>query len=1059
MAMDVGANSNAEPNPEVDALGNKSEQVKNTENDQSLDASVVASVDSSPSSDYAGSGKSEQKPDVLSLAAQLEELASTATPNQPAVTEPASQTPVAANQKSDVMSYRGVSYTKGKKRYAPENLAVSRSRLLQWFYDLPVSSKQLIGLISSEVISVIGLVGVGSLLIISGARQQLLDQSEAELTVADIQYNIKVNQMGFGFRGQSENTSIIELAEKSAQKDADISASERSLVSDILQGEVDARNIEYATLVDVDGNIIANAQNNRIGEEFSDPYGLVSRVASNNQQIKTNGLVSRSELQRQGVELATDGDNALIRYVATPVFSRNQANKLVGVLIAGDLVNGKNSIVEGGVTSFGSGYNAIYLKDDDGNFQLASAAALADGAQEADLSREIYNESLLARASQSPGDVVSQRFVASGDGSYAMAAKALEDLNGESIGFLVRGTAEAKLQNLINRSLKIQFLIALLAIVADIFLAQLLGRSIASPLRRLQQVTESFARGDRQAKADVFARDEVGQLAAAFNDLTSTVVRSEGTLIDQASVQAQAAQRANQLATLTSDLRKNMDSEQMFNLAVNEVRKALETDRVLVYRFNPQDWSGEITSESIAMGWPTALGATIADPCFAENYVERYRQGRVQATANIFEAGLTECHLGQLKPFDVKANLVAPILDSGELFGLLVAHQCSEPRDWSELDVSFFKQAALQVGLAFEQINLFNQKQKAQLEAEALSEERRQRQETLQMELLGLLDDVEGAARGDLTVRADVSAGEIGTVADFFNAIIESLRQIVTQVKTSAVQVNTSLGANEIAMQALADDALQQSERTTQTLNSVENMTMAITQAADRAQQAAVVAREASQTAADGGEAMDLTVQNILELRATVGETAKKVKRLGESSQQISKVVSLINQIATQTNLLAINAGIEAARAGEEGQGFAAVAEEVGELAARSAAATQDIERIVDSIQRETADVVSAIESSTSQVVEGTRRVDDAKQSLSRMLEVSQQIDVLVQTISAATVSQVETAANVSTLMQEISSVSERTSTSSRVVSEALQQTVSVAKELELSMAAFKVDE
>ncbi|MEO0394726.1 MAG: methyl-accepting chemotaxis protein [Cyanobacteria bacterium P01_A01_bin.137] len=388
-----------------------------------------------------------------------------------------------------------------------------------------------------------------------------------------------------------------------------------------------------------------------------------------------------------------------------------------------------------------------------------------------------------------------------------------------------------------------------------------------------------------------------------------------------------------------------------------------------------------------------------------------------------------------------------------------MAHQCSGPRDWSELDISFFKQAALQVGLSVEQVGLFNQKQQAQLEAEALSEERRQRQETLQMELLGLLDDVEGAARGDLTVRADVSAGEIGTVADFFNAIIESLRQIVTQVKTSAVQVNTSLGDNEMAMQVLAEDALRQADRTTKTLDSVETMTMAITQAADRAQQAAVVAREASQTAETGGVAMDLTVQNILDLRTTVGETAKKVKRLGESSQQISKVVSLINQIATQTNLLAINAGIEAARAGEEGQGFAAVAEEVGELAARSAAATQDIERIVDSIQRETADVVDAIESSTSQVVEGTRRVDEAKQSLARMVEVSQQIDALVQTISAATVSQVETAADVSTLMQEISLVSERTSSSSKNVSDALQQTVAVAKELELSMAAFKVDE
>lgn len=1065
MAMDFGTNSNTEPKPEVGAVEGASKQSGLSKNNQP-EGAVVKSVDDMQSNNDDLNPIKEQRSN-LELSAQLEEIAAISR-QSPANPSPANgavtvTAPVASagsgTQSEETMAYRGVRYAQGEERYSPEKLTVSQgSSLLQWFYDLPVSSKQLIGLISSEVISVIGLVGAGSLLIISGARQQLLGQSAAELAVTGIQYEIKVDQMGFGFRGQSENTAIVALAEGVAKNSAQVTAGQRSTVQNILQGEIEARNIEYATLVGIDGKIIVNAQTNRTGEEF-DPYGLVSRVVSQKQQLSANGLVEQSELQRQGVELATDGGKALIRYVATPVFAQGQANELVGVLISGDVVNGKTSIVENSVRAFGSGYDAIYQFEGDDNFQLAASADLDEGEDEIELGEDVYDEALLTLAVENQGEVVLQRLVEPGGDAYAMSAKTLDDINGDPVGVLIRGTSEAKLQQLINRSLQIQFLIALLAILADIFLAQLLGRSIANPIKRLQQATEAFAGGNRRVKADVFARDEVGQLAAAFNDLTGTVLRSEGTLIDQASDQAQAARRSSQLASLTSDLRKNnLDEDRIFSIAVNDVRKAIEADRVVVYRFD-EDWSGEIVSESVALGWPAAIGTNIADPCFAKGYVEQYRRGRIQATSNIFEAGLTECHLGQLKPFKVQANLVAPILDSGELIGLLVAHQCSGPRDWSELDISFFKQAALQVGLSVEQVGLFNQRQQAQLEAEALSEERRQRQETLQMELLGLLDDVEGAARGDLTVRADVSAGEIGTVADFFNAIIESLRQIVTQVKTSAVQVNTSLGDNEVAMQALAEDALRQADRTTKTLDSVETMTMAITQAADRAQQAAVVAREASQTAETGGVAMDLTVQNILDLRTTVGETAKKVKRLGESSQQISKVVSLINQIATQTNLLAINAGIEAARAGEEGQGFAAVAEEVGELAARSAAATQDIERIVDSIQRETADVVDAIESSTSQVVEGTRRVDEAKQSLARMVEVSQQIDALVQTISAATVSQVETAADVSTLMQEISLVSERTSTSSRSVSDALQQTVAVAKELELSMAAFKVDE
>ncbi|MBD2244591.1 methyl-accepting chemotaxis protein [Nostoc sp. FACHB-888] len=337
------------------------------------------------------------------------------------------------------------------------------------------------------------------------------------------------------------------------------------------------------------------------------------------------------------------------------------------------------------------------------------------------------------------------------------------------------------------------------------------------------------------------------------------------------------------------------------------------------------------------------------------------------------------------------------------------------------------------------------------------SDDERHQKETLQQQLLQLLNDVEGAARGDLTVRADVTAGEIGTVADFFNSIVESLRDIVTQVQQAATHVNTAIGSNEGAIRHLAEEALTQAAEINHTLDAVDQMTQSMKSVAESAEKAAFVANHAAHTATKSGHAMDLTVQNILSLRETVGETAKKVKRLGESSQQISRVVSLINQIAIQTNLLAINAGIEAARAGEEGQGFAVVAEEVGELAVRSAAATQEIEYIVKNIQRETSEVVQAMEIGTTQVVEGTRIVEEAKESLSEILDVSRQIDSLVQSISTATASQVETSQSVSQLMKDIAAVSQRTSDSSRQVSESLQQTVEISHQLQETVEAFKV--
>jgi twitching motility protein PilJ len=160
-----------------------------------------------------------------------------------------------------------------------------------------------------------------------------------------------------------------------------------------------------------------------------------------------------------------------------------------------------------------------------------------------------------------------------------------------------------------------------------------------------------------------------------------------------------------------------------------------------------------------------------------------------------------------------------------------------------------------------------------------------------------------------------------------------------------------------------------------------------------------------------------------------------------------------------QTNLLAINAGIEAARAGEEGQGFAVVAEEVGELAARSTEATKEIERIVETIQRETAEVVDAMDQSTTEVVTGTRLVEDAKQNLSRILDVSQQIDHLVQSISTATVSQVEISSTVTQLMQAIAQESVRTSQSSQNISASLRLTVDVARSLQATVGTFKTGE
>lgn len=334
----------------------------------------------------------------------------------------------------------------------------------------------------------------------------------------------------------------------------------------------------------------------------------------------------------------------------------------------------------------------------------------------------------------------------------------------------------------------------------------------------------------------------------------------------------------------------------------------------------------------------------------------------------------------------------------------------------------------------------------------------RERSQALQKELIVLLSDVEGAVSGDLTVRAQITAGEIGIVADFFNAIVESLRDIVTQVKLATLQVTSSVNTSNESIRALADDATLQSEQLDGALQSVEQMTESIQQVASNARQAADASNKVAETAETGSLAMEQSAASILQLRQTVAETAKKVKRLGEASQQISKVVVLIDQIALKTNMLAVNASIEAARAGEEGRGFAVVAEEVGALAAQSATATKEIARIVESIQQETSEVVESMESSTVQVVEGTNKVEDARKSLSQIVEVARKVNELFQGISSATTSQVQTSQTVKIVMENLSIQSQKSSETSREVAIALQETTDVASKLQASVETFKVD-
>lgn len=341
---------------------------------------------------------------------------------------------------------------------------------------------------------------------------------------------------------------------------------------------------------------------------------------------------------------------------------------------------------------------------------------------------------------------------------------------------------------------------------------------------------------------------------------------------------------------------------------------------------------------------------------------------------------------------------------------------------------------------------------------QSASEQRKQREE-LEQAVVSLMEALEPAAEGDLTVRAQLVEGDVGIIADLFNAIVENLRDIALQVKDSAGQVSSSLMQNEGSVREIAEQAIAEAEQIQATLSSVEQMSSSIQEVAENAEKTASISNDAFISAKEGNTVMDQTVDSIQGLRSTIGDTSKKIKRLGESAQQISQVVALIDEIALKTNLLAINASVEAARAGELGQGFTAVAEQVGALAEQSAKATQEIAQLITGIQQETQEVVAAMETGTSQVVDSTRLVEATKVTLGAVLTKSQEIDLLMKSISEATISQAETSQAVTEIMMLNSKTSQDRSESSGQVAQAIQTTATILGQLQNSVAQFKVSE
>ena len=487
-------------------------------------------------------------------------------------------------------------------------------------------------------------------------------------------------------------------------------------------------------------------------------------------------------------------------------------------------------------------------------------------------------------------------------------------------------------------------------------------------------------------------------------DFLSQLATQVGLALERAELIAKREQLEKQTETETRwtqyftqavrHIRQSLQQKDILNISVEEVRRALKCDRVVVYSLN-RDKYGEVIAESVALGWTRAKGRIINDPCFEARYLEKYRDGRVRALNNIYESGMTSCYLEQLEKLEVKANLVTPIINEGKLFGLLVAHQCSAPREWQQYEIRWVTQIATQVGFALDNAKLLRELEQSSLTAAQSSYQQQQQTEVLNQ------------------------------------------------------QVSEIVGNSTSSSQTLSQEALQQSETVIDVLHQCQEMSDAVRSQVVDIQQIKRQEQQDTLKIQRLQETLNLTVGNIAAIQDSVNDAAVKIMQLSKSSPKLLEIANLIQDLGKHIAQQSMNVTIALSRTESMTQdSVVELTDTVLSSMQQLYEASAQINPLLLTIETTTRDAVTALDSSRLKLTGGTDALKDVQQKLNQIPIANINRSLLVDKIARSAENQLQVSASVRQSVQEVGNLANQLSKNSLAIAESFNRLAALTQKL-----------